>query len=87
MFITAVKANQACKSERQNLSLLRSTPIGKYIEPEIAKDAAVSLVDCFQRLYLNLYQGITSPPKPNGEKLHSIASKAVKTVKNKSTNM
>jgi hypothetical protein len=31
LLVTAIKANQHCKSERQNLSVLRSTPVGKHI--------------------------------------------------------
>ena len=33
MLVTAIKANQACKNERQRFSWLRSTAIGKHIEP------------------------------------------------------
>jgi hypothetical protein len=51
LLVTAIKANQQCKQERQNFSVLRSTPLGKHIEPEIAKEAAISLIDCFHRLY------------------------------------
>ena len=50
LLVTAIKANQHCRNERQNLSVLRSTPVGKHIEPEIAKEAAISLIDCFHRL-------------------------------------
>jgi hypothetical protein len=52
LLVTAIKANQHCRNERQNLSILRSTPVGKHIEPEIAKEAAISLIDCFHRLYI-----------------------------------
>lgn len=31
LLITAIKANQLCRSERQSLSVLRSTPVGKHI--------------------------------------------------------
>lgn len=51
LLVAAIKANQHCKAERQSLSVLRSTPVGKHIEPEIAKEAAISLIDCFHRLY------------------------------------
>lgn len=65
MLVTAIKANQACKGQRQNLSLLRSTPIGKHIEPEIAKDAAVSLIDCFHHLYPCPHPASSTPLTPN----------------------
>ena len=51
MFLTAVRANNLCKKERQNLSLLRATPVGKHIEPELAHESAIRLVDCFQKMY------------------------------------
>lgn len=76
MFITAVKANKTCRNERQNLNILRSSPIGRYIEPEIAKDAAVSLVDCFQRLYQIHDLDINILLKPSGEKYPFNVSKA-----------
>jgi hypothetical protein len=31
---------------------LRATPVGKHIEPEIAQDSAIKLIDCFQKMYL-----------------------------------
>ena len=51
MFLTAIRANNLCKRERQGLSLLRATPVGKHIEPEVAQDSAIKLIDCFQKMY------------------------------------
>jgi hypothetical protein len=63
LLVTAIKANQLCKQERQNFSVLRSTPLGKHIEPEIAKEAAISLIDCFHRLYLLFHSASSIPMK------------------------
>ena len=51
MFLSSVRANRQCKEERQELAVVRSTPIGKHIEPEVAKGPAQKLVDCFLRMY------------------------------------
>ena len=85
MLVTAVKANQACKGQRQNLSLLRSTPIGKHIEPEIAKDAAIALIDCFHHLYLPHHPANSTPPKPTAAAPLSSASALEAAARRRST--
>ena len=51
LFLTAIKANTFCKEERKHHNLLRATPVGQHIEPEIAKDSAIKLIDCFHRIH------------------------------------
>lgn len=84
MLVTAIKANTNCKPERQSFSVLRSTPIGKHIEPEIAKEAAISLIDCFHRLYIPLYQVILTLSKSSADVLLWTASKAVEIARTRS---
>jgi len=71
LLVTAIKANQSCKQERQNFSVLRSTPIARHIEPEIAKEAAISLIDCFHRLYLMPCSASSTLSKQNVAKFPS----------------
>lgn len=86
LLVTAIKANQHCKPERQNFSLLRSTPLGKHIEPEIAKEAAISLIDCFHRMYLLLDAASWTLSKRRGEKPQSSAWRREVTASKRSIN-
>lgn len=79
LLVTAIKANQQCKQERQNFSVLRSTPLGKHIEPEIAKEAAISLIDCFHRLYVLLNAVSSTPSKLSADNPQSNVCRKVAT--------
>lgn len=46
----AIKANEVCKNERKQYNLAVSTPVGKYIEPELAQKQAFALVNCFNNM-------------------------------------
>lgn len=47
MIIHSIKANKVCKDERKSFNLCRSTPLGKFVEPEFCKDNAEKLINCF----------------------------------------
>jgi len=66
---------------------LRATPVGKHIEPEIAQDSAIKLIDCFQKMYLFSYQVITTKSISKKDNLLLLAFSTEEIVKNKSTIM
>ncbi|CAD8195931.1 unnamed protein product [Paramecium octaurelia] len=53
LMIYAIKGNHVCKEQRKSFNLCRSTPLGKYVEPEFCKDNAMTLVDCFLKVQRN----------------------------------
>ena len=87
MLVTAIKANHNCKPERQNFSVLRSTPLGKHIEPEVAKEAAISLIDCFHRMYVLPHEVSWILLKSSVDVVPWIVWRMVETVKTRSIPM
>jgi len=49
--VEAIKGNEHCKRERKEYNLIASTPVGKYIDPNLAKKQAVALLNCFEDMY------------------------------------
>ena len=74
LLISALRANQRCKKERQNFNLIKSSVSGQ-IEPSVSRNSAIDLLDCFNRVYHNPHSEITRISSKRKEKkqwMHSV---------------
>lgn len=53
VFVEAIKANEVCRKERKEYNLIASTPVGKHIDPNLAKKQAIALLNCFEEMYVD----------------------------------
>lgn len=67
LLISALRANQRCKKERQNFNLIKSSVSGQ-IEPSVSRNSAIDLLDCFNRVYHNPHSEITRISSKRKEK-------------------
>ena len=50
ILIHSYKAYHKCEQDRKLFELCRSTPDGRYANPEKCKDSAESLISCFSKV-------------------------------------